>query len=120
MGYYEPDGPARDHGDRKGGPDRRPQVLRYAGRVGTGFKERDLELLGRELQERSRDRSPFAGTQPPRGARFVEPQLVAEIEFAHWTDDRILRHSAYKGLRDDKPASAVVREQAQPVETSTR
>jgi bifunctional non-homologous end joining protein LigD len=118
MGYYEPDGPARDHRDRKGGPDRRPQVLRYAGRVGTGFKERDLELLGRELQERSRDSSPFTGTQPPRGARFVEPQLVAEIEFAHWTDDRILRHSAYKGLRDDKPASAVVREQEQPADPS--
>jgi bifunctional non-homologous end joining protein LigD len=103
MGYYEPD----EHSQ---------QVLRYAGRVGTGFKERDLELLGRELQARSRDTSPFTGAQPPRGARFVEPELVAEIEFAHWTDDRILRHSSYKGLRDDKPATAVLREQEQPVQ----
>jgi bifunctional non-homologous end joining protein LigD len=101
MGYYEPD----EHGR---------EALHYAGRVGTGFKERDLEHLGRELAARARDASPFAGAQPPRGARFVEPELVAEIEFAHWTDDRILRHSSYKGLRDDKPATAVVREQEQP------
>jgi len=114
----EHDGSARDHGDRTGDPDRRPQVLRYAGRVGTGFKERDLEHLGQELAARSRDSSPFTGAQPPRGARFVEPELVAEIEFAHWTDDRILRHSSYKGLRDDKPAIAVVREQALPADPS--
>ncbi len=105
MGYYEP------------GEDGQ-EVLRYAGRVGTGFKERDLELLGRELQARSRDSSPFTGTQPPRGARFVEPELVAEIEFAQWTRERILRHSSYKGLRDDKPASAVVREQVLSAEGS--
>jgi bifunctional non-homologous end joining protein LigD len=105
MGYYEADKDGRE-------------TLRYAGRVGTGFKERDLELLGRELQKRSRESSPFTGTQPPRGAKFVEPELVAEIEFAHWTDDRILRHSAYKGLRDDKPATAVVREQAPPADPS--
>ena len=86
-------------------------MLRYAGRVGTGFKERDLEHLGRELAARSRDSSPFTGTQPPRGARFVEPELVAEIEFAQWTREHILRHSSYKGLRDDKPAITVVREQ---------
>jgi bifunctional non-homologous end joining protein LigD len=41
---------------------------------------------------------------------FVEPELVAEIEFTEWTKERILRHPAYKGLRDDKPAEAVVRE----------
>jgi bifunctional non-homologous end joining protein LigD len=94
MGYYEP--------DKEG-----QQVLRYAGRVGTGFKEHDLEHLGKELAARARSASPFAGTQPPRGARFVEPELVAEIEFRQWTRDRILRHSAYKGLRDDKPAKDV-------------
>ena len=94
MGYYEP--------DEEGQP-----VLRYAGRVGTGFNEQELERLGRELAARTRSASPFAGTQPPRGARFVEPELVAEIEFRQWTHDRILRHSSYKGLREDKPAAEV-------------
>jgi bifunctional non-homologous end joining protein LigD len=93
VGYYEPEGPK--------------QVLRYAGRVGTGFGEEELERLGRELATRARDSSPFSGTQPPRGARFVEPELVAEIEFRQWTHDRILRHSSYKGLREDKPAEEV-------------
>jgi bifunctional non-homologous end joining protein LigD len=94
MGYYEPD----QEGQR---------ALRYAGRVGTGFDDEELERLGRELAARLRDSSPFEGTQPPRGAHFVEPQLVAEIEFRQWTRDRILRHSVYKGLRDDKPAREV-------------
>ena len=101
MGYYEP------AGERKHGHDSHSPVLRYAGRVGTGFDNRELERLGRELAARARDSSPFAGAQPPRGARFVEPELVAEIEFRQWTQDRILRHSAYKGLRDDKPAKDV-------------
>jgi bifunctional non-homologous end joining protein LigD len=94
MGYYEPDAEGQ-------------QTLRYAGRVGTGFDDRELERLGRELAARSRDSSPFVGTQPPRGARFVEPELVAEIEFRQWTQDRILRHSSYKGLREDKPPGDV-------------
>ena len=64
--------------------------LRYAGRVGTGFDEAELERLAAELDPRARADSPFAkqGIQPPRGARFVEPELVAEIEFSHWTRDR--------------------------------
>ena len=86
--------------------------LRYAGRVGTGFDEPELRRLAGELAARSRRSSPFAkhGVQPPREARFVEPQLVAEIEFSRWTRDRILRHSSYKGLRTDKPADEVTLE----------
>ena len=94
MGYYELD-------------ENRQQVLRYAGRVGTGFGDRELERLGRELRTRARKSSPFAGTQPPRGAHFVEPELVAEIEFRQWTRERILRHSSYKGLRDDKSPAEI-------------
>ncbi|HVR05765.1 MAG TPA: DNA ligase D [Solirubrobacteraceae bacterium] len=83
--------------------------LRYAGRVGTGFDEHDLQELGQLLAARARRTSPFAsrGTQPPRGANFVKPDLVAEIEFSHWTREHILRHSVYLGLRDDKPAREV-------------
>jgi bifunctional non-homologous end joining protein LigD len=103
MGYYEP------------GEEGQP-ALRYAGRVGTGFNEEELARLGRELAARARDSSPFEGTQPPRGARFVEPELVAEIEFRQWTKDRILRHSAYKGLREDKPAKEVRMETVTPMD----
>jgi bifunctional non-homologous end joining protein LigD len=103
MGYYEP--------DEEGQP-----ALRYAGRVGTGFNDEELARLGRELAARARDSSPFAGTQPPRGARFVEPDLVAEIEFRQWTHDRILRHSVYRGLREDKPAAEVRMETATPMD----
>ncbi len=86
--------------------------LRYAGRVGTGFDEPELRRLAKELAARSRRTSPFAkhGVQPPPEARFVEPELVAEIEFSRWTLDRILRHSSYKGLRMDRPAQEVTLE----------
>lgn len=86
-------------------------AFRYAGKVGTGFKERDLAMLVPELKARARDDSPFeAPPAPPRGSFFVDPELVAEIEFTEWTKEGILRHPAYKGLRDDKPATKVVRE----------
>jgi bifunctional non-homologous end joining protein LigD len=105
MGYHEGEGDGR--------------VLRYAGRVGTGFDEAELKRLAGELASRERNSSPFAkrGVQPPRDARFVEPELVAEIAFSHWTRDRILRHSSYKGLRPDKLAREV--ELELPVPTAT-
>jgi bifunctional non-homologous end joining protein LigD len=85
--------------------------FRFAGRCGTGFKEKDLTMLVKELKARSRDGSPFTPPPaPPRQAIFVEPELVAEVEFTEWTREGILRHPSYKGLRDDKPAEAVVRE----------
>jgi bifunctional non-homologous end joining protein LigD len=85
--------------------------FRFAGRCGTGFKEKDLTMLVKELKARARDGSPFTPPPaPPRQAIFVEPELVAEVEFTEWTREGILRHPSYKGLRDDKPAEAVVRE----------
>jgi bifunctional non-homologous end joining protein LigD len=90
--------------------------LRYAGKVGTGFDARALRTLRERLEPLARDASPFGGRQPERGARFVEPELVAEVDFAEWTNAGTLRHPSYKGLRDDKPAADVVREE--PVETS--
>jgi bifunctional non-homologous end joining protein LigD len=88
-------------------------VFRYAGKVGTGFKEQDLSMLIRELKARRRTSSPFTPPpSPPRGVIFAEPALVAEIEFTEWTREGILRNPAYKGLRDDKPAENVVREVA--------
>jgi bifunctional non-homologous end joining protein LigD len=84
--------------------------LRYAGKVGTGFDQRALQMLGDELERRERADSPFDAGGPPRAARWAEPELVAEIGFAEWTRDGKLRQPRYQGLRDDKPALEVVRE----------
>jgi len=88
--------------------------LKYAGKVGTGFDERELDRLAELLKPLAIRRSPFAGRQPARGAHFVKPTLVAEIEFGEWTRDGRLRHPRYLGLREDKPADDVVRERVAP------
>lgn len=84
--------------------------LRYAGKVGTGFKERDLERFGRLFAGRGRASSPFVGATGQRHARYVDPSLVAEVRFTEWTDDGVLRHPSFQGLRDDKDPRSVVRE----------
>jgi bifunctional non-homologous end joining protein LigD len=86
-------------------------ALRYAGKVGTGFTDNELDRLEGLLTSLARESSPFDGRpQPPRGTRYVEPELVAEVEFTEWTSQGMLRHPSYKGLRDDKRASDVVLE----------
>ena len=87
-------------------------MLRYSGRVGTGFTEQELDRLVKLLSPLERPGSPFAagGTRPPRDAVYCEPKLVAEVEFREWTAAGSLRHPSYKGLREDKPAGQVVRE----------
>jgi bifunctional non-homologous end joining protein LigD len=77
--------------------------LRYAGRVGTGFTETEIDRLGRLLAPLERETTPFTATavKLPREAHFVEPSLVASVEYGNWTQTRTLRHPSYKGLRDD-------------------
>ncbi len=58
----------------------------------------------------ARKSNPFAGRRGPRAANFVEPELVAEIEFRELTAEGMVRHGSYKGLREDKPAREVVAE----------
>jgi bifunctional non-homologous end joining protein LigD len=81
--------------------------LRYAGKVGTGFSDLDLDQLGERLAPLARETNPFAARRGPRQANFVEPQLVAEIEFRELTVEGMVRHGSFKGLREDKPAEQV-------------
>ena len=87
--------------------------LHFAGRVGTGFTERDLANLKETLEPLRTRESPFGATLPARDARgvmFVRPVLVGEVRYSEWTPDNRLRQSSWRGLRPDKKPSEVVRE----------
>lgn len=87
--------------------------LRFAGRVGTGFTERDLANLKKTLAPLHTDASPFDARLPTRDAKgvtFVEPVLVGEVRYSEWTPDGRLRQPSWRGLRPDKKPSEVVRE----------
>ena len=90
-----------------------PNGLEYAGHVGTGFTAATLKMLGDRLDPLRRGDSPFATAVPrmyAKDAVWVEPQLVAEVDYTEWTKDGRLRHPSYKGLRDDYDPKDVVRE----------
>jgi bifunctional non-homologous end joining protein LigD len=142
MGYYQPDDagaaqsgsrttrapadPARLDAERPASASGRRAGSRpagafvYAGRVGTGFTERSLSELEAKLNRYRRDTSPFAtGPKLPRDAVFVEPCLVAEIEFREWTAEGVMRAPSFKGLREDKsPREVVLEVEAEPVSSS--
>ena len=88
--------------------------LRYAGRTGTGFTQTSARDLYRKLNALKRGRTPFdtvpAEERGRRGPIWVEPKLVAEVDFHGWTHGDRIRHASYQGLREDKVASEVVHE----------
>jgi DNA ligase D-like protein (predicted ligase) len=85
--------------------------LVYAGKVGTGFDEATLHSLHERLSPIEQDTPPFTrGLVRENGARWVRPELVAQIGFTEWTRDGKLRHPRYQGLRTDKNPDDVVRE----------
>jgi bifunctional non-homologous end joining protein LigD len=90
--------------------------LRYVGNVGTGFNDKEIARLLKLLKPLHRATSPFA-VEPkmPRvrkgDVQWVDPQLVAQVRFGEWTHDGHLRHPAYLGIREDKEAGEVTREQ---------
>jgi bifunctional non-homologous end joining protein LigD len=93
VGYYDPQG-----------------KLRYAGRVGTGFNTAQLNQLRKRLESlvRADPPAPLPKGISRKGVHWIEPRLVAEVEFADWTADAIVRQASFQGLREDKDARDVV------------
>ncbi len=89
------------------------QKLQYAGRVGTGFSDAMLAELADQFRSLAQSMSPFH--EDPRvpkgvGVHHLIPELVAEVAFTEWTHHGTLRHPSFKGLREDKDAALVCRE----------
>lgn len=90
--------------------------LIYAGRTGTGFNQKTHAMLRDKLEPLRQAKAPFEN--PPAEARkdaiWVKPELVAQVRFATWTADKLVRQAAFLGLREDKPAREVRREDSAP------
>ena len=99
--------------------------LVYVGNVGTGFSDREIDRLLKKLKPLEQSTPPFKGVpKMPRVKKgdvvWVEPKLVAEVEFVEWTHDGHLRAPAYKGLREDKAPTEVRREEPEPFPAEIR
>ncbi len=114
-GFTEPGGSRKGFGALIVGYYRKGKLI-YAGHVGTGFNAKVLASLSKRLHALERKNSPFA-TQVPRSTgapHWISPELVCEVRFTEWTDERYLRHPAFLGLREDKDPKTVVREDEVP------
>jgi bifunctional non-homologous end joining protein LigD len=109
-GYTDPSGSRTDFGALLVGY-YEDGSLRYAGKVGTGYTAATLQQLGARLRTLQTPESPFVDARPiPKGTHWTDPELVAQIGFAEWTNDGRLRQPRFLGLRDDKAAADFIRE----------
>jgi len=99
------------------------RALRYVGRVGTGFDQRELGRLAARFTRLARATPAVAGDIPAaiaRHATWLKPELVAQIRYAGFTRDGMVRHARYLGLREDKPARGIGIERAEPLRLARR
>ena len=110
IGFTDPDGSREGFGALLVGYYDPQEKLRYAGRVGTGFNAAQLIELRKRLESlvRADPPAPLPKGVSRKGVHWIELQLVAEVEFADWTADAILRQASFQGLREDKDARDVV------------
>jgi bifunctional non-homologous end joining protein LigD len=114
-GFTDPEGSRHGFGALLLGVYDNEGKLRYSGKVGTGFDQALLVKMRRTLDSLVQDTPPFVN--PPQGAEarrahWVKPELVAQVTFTEWTHDAIVRNASFQGLRDDKRARDVVREES--------
>lgn len=113
-GYTAPGGSRTGFGSLLLGVHDEAGKLQYCGNVGTGFDEALLADLKERMDAVAAKASPFAGPVPSsvKVAQWLKPTLVAEVSFGEWTRDGRIRHSVFQGLRIDKPARQIGREEA--------
>ncbi|HET8597818.1 MAG TPA: DNA ligase D [Castellaniella sp.] len=118
-GYTDPQGSREGIGSLLLGVHDEQGELRYAGNVGTGFDRRTLADLREKLDALGAQTRPFAqSTGMDRKAHWVRPELLAEVSFGQWTETGRIRHSVFHGLRSDKPAKAITRENSMTIAAS--
>ena len=109
-GFTEPQGGRSHFGALVLGV-RKDDKLVWVGNVGTGFDQRTLDMLYSRLEPLITRTCPFAAhPKPDRGMTWVKPELVCQVKYASWTGEGHLRAPVYQGLRTDKPAAEVARE----------
>ena len=109
-GYTDPSGSRAGFGALLIGVHDAKGQLMFSGKTGTGFTAATLRDLHEKLQSLETPRSPFVSPPRMRGVHWVEPKLVAEVQFTGWTQDGRLRHPSFLGLREDRKAVGIVRE----------
>lgn len=114
CGYTRPNGGRKGFGALLLGAWHDGELI-YTGRVGTGFSQNLLLALFERLRELASDFCPFAiAPENDAGVRWVKPELIAEVEFTEWTRDGVLRHSSFRGLREDKDPRDIQLPEAAP------